>query len=172
LEETLMTSLFSKDGQLLAPNEGEAVWFNGALVLIKSTSEQTSGRLSAVEFVCPKGFASPLHVHRNDDELFYVLSGEVRFQLGEKVVEGTAGSFVYGPQGVGHSFRIDSPEARLLLVFGPGAGTEGLFREGGKPARTVAIPPADETFTDIPTLMAIAQRHGQDFVGPPLPPKD
>jgi hypothetical protein len=58
------------------------------------------------------------------------------------------------------------------LVFGPGAGTEGLFREGGKPARSVAIPPTNETFTDIPTLMEIAQRHGQDFVGPPLPPKD
>jgi quercetin dioxygenase-like cupin family protein len=167
-----MTFMPSKDGQVLAPNDGEAVWFNGALVLIKSTSEQTGGRLSAVEFVCPKGFASPLHVHRNDDEFFYVLSGEVRFQLGEKVVEGTAGSFVYGPQGVGHSFRIDSPEARLLLVFGPGVGTENLFREGGKPARTVGLPPAGEKFMDIPALMEIAQRRGQDFVGPPLPPKD
>jgi quercetin dioxygenase-like cupin family protein len=166
-----MTFFHAKDGQVLGPNEGEAVWFNGALVLIKSTSEQTEGRLSAVEFVAPKGFASPLHVHRNDDEFFVVLSGEVRFQLADKIVEGGAGTFVYGPKGVGHSFHIDSPEARLLLVFGPGVGTENLFREGGKPARTVSLPPADEKFIDIPTLMEIAQRRGQDFVGPPLPPK-
>jgi quercetin dioxygenase-like cupin family protein len=165
-----MTFLHSKDGQALGPNEGEAVWFNGALVLIKATTDQTGGRLSAAEFVAPKGFASPLHVHPNDDELFVVLSGEVRFQLGERVVEGTAGSFVYGPHSVGHSFYVDSPEARLLLIFGP-AGTEGLFRDGGKPARTVGIPPADEKFIDIPTLTGIAQRYGQDFLGPPLAPK-
>src|SRR5687768_13190478 len=121
-------------GYAMQPDDGEALWFNGALVLVKASADQTEGRLAAVEFLAPKGFAAPLHVHRADDEFFIVLAGEVRFQLGEEVTEGGPGSLVYGPRGVGHSFHVDSPEARLLLIYGP-AGTERVFREAGKPAR-------------------------------------
>jgi quercetin dioxygenase-like cupin family protein len=169
-EGTSMSLPDTTDGYALGPDDGEALWFNGALLLVKATAAQTSGRFAAVEFVAPKGLAAPLHVHRDDDEFFLVLSGEVRFQLGEAVIEGVPGSLVYGPRGVRHSFHVDSPEARLLLLFGP-AGVEGFFREGGKPARSHGLPPAGEQFPDRQALMEIAKRHGQDFVGPPLPPK-
>ena len=66
---------------------------------------------------------------------------------------------------------MDSEEARLLLFFAPG-DVEGFFREGGKPARTLEIPPPDEEFLDRETLKAIAGKYGKEFVGPPLPPKD
>jgi len=56
------------------------------------------------------------------------------------------------------------------LFSGP-AGVEGFFREGGKPAQSRGLPPADEQFIDRQDLMEIAKRYGQDFVGPPLPPK-
>jgi quercetin dioxygenase-like cupin family protein len=157
-------------GYSLGPDEGEALWFNGALVLVKATADQTGGRLAAVEFVAPKGFASPLHVHRDDDEFFVVLSGDVRFQLGKDVIEAVPGSLVYGSRGVDHAFHVDSAEARLLLIFNP-AGIEGFFREGGKPARAPGLPPADEQFLDRQALMELAKRYGQDFVGPPLPPR-
>jgi len=57
------------------------------------------------------------------------------------------------------------------LFFGP-AGVEGFFREGGKPARSLGLPPADEQFLDKQALKEIASRYDQEFVGPPLPPKD
>jgi len=155
-------------GYALGPDEGEALWFNGGLGLLKASAEQTEGRLAAIEFRVPKGFASPLHVHHGDDELFIVLAGDIRFQLGERLITGTTGSFVYGPREIPHSFHVDSAEARILLVFGP-AGTEGLFREGGKPAPSVTLPPADEQFIDREVLMKIGSAHGQDVVGPPLP---
>jgi quercetin dioxygenase-like cupin family protein len=129
-------------GYALRPDEGEALWFRGARILVKATAEQTEGRHAVTEWWAPKGLAAPLHIHSNDDELFVVLEGEVRFQLGSDVIEGVPGSFVYGPRGVGHSFHVDSDEARLLLIFGPG-GTERFFREGGKPARSAGLPPAD-----------------------------
>src|ERR1051326_1275941 len=157
-------------GYMLGADEGEALWFNGALGLLRTSAEQTKGRLAAIEFRAAQGFASPLHVHHGDDELFIVLAGDIRFQLGESVLEGAPGSFVYGPRNVPHSFRVDSTEARVLLVFGP-AGTEELFREGGKPAASVTLPPADEQFVDRETLMKIGSAHGQDVVGPPLAPK-
>jgi hypothetical protein len=98
-------------------------------------------------------------------------SGEVRVKHGETVIEAVAGSLVYGPRNVAHAFRVDSAEARLLLFFGP-AGVEGFFREAGKPARSVGLPPADEQFIDREALMQIGNRYGQEYVGPPLPPKD
>jgi len=87
------------------------------------------------------------------------------------VIEAVAGSLVYGPRDVAHAFHVDSAEARLLLIFGP-AGVEGFFREGGKPAGSLGLPPPDEQFLDRQALMEIGNRYDQEFVGPPLPPKD
>ena len=155
----------------MAPGEGEALWFNGGLGVLKATGDQTEGRFAVMELLAPKGFAAPLHIHRQEDELFVVLSGEVRVQHGDEVIEAVAGSLVHGPRGVPHSFHVDSAEARILLFFGP-AGVEGFFRDGGKPARSMGLPPADEQFLDKQALMEIASRYNQEFVGPPLPPKD
>src|SRR5437870_1983026 len=158
-------------GYGLGPSEGEALWFNGSLSLLKATAAQTDGRYTAIVVLAPKGFASPIHIHRREDEFFIVLSGEVRVQHGDTVMETVAGSVVYGPRGVAHGFRVDSAQARLLLFFGP-AGVEGFFRDGGKPAGSLGLPPADEQFPDRQTLMEIASRYEQEFVGPPLGPKD
>ena len=158
-------------GYGLGPGEGEALWFNGGLGVLKATADQTDGHFAAMELLAPKGFASPLHIHRNEDEFFLVLSGEVRVQHGEDLIEAVAGSLVYGPRDVPHAFHVDSTEARLLLFFGP-AGVEGFFREGGKPAGSLGLPPPGEQFIDRQALMEIAGRYHQEFVGPPLPPKD
>ena len=158
-------------GYGLGPGEGEALWFNGGLGVLKATGDLTGGRLAAIELLAPRGFASPLHIHRKEDELFVVLSGEVRVQHGEAVMEAVAGSVVFGPRNVAHAFHVDSPDARLLLIFGP-AGVEGFFRDGGKPAGSLELPPRDEQFLDRQALKEIASRYNQEFVGPPLPPKD
>src|SRR5881397_3450260 len=138
-------------GYGLGPDEGEALWFNGGRGLLKVTGDQTEGRFAVMELLAPKGFASPLHIHRKEDEFFVVLSGEVRVQHGEAVIEAVAGSVVYGPRDVAHAFHVDSAEARMLLFFGP-SGVEGFFREGGKPAGFTGLPPADEQFPDKQTL--------------------
>jgi hypothetical protein len=55
------------DGYGLGPDEGEALWFNGGLELLKATADLTSGRFAAVELRARQGFASPLHIHRASD---------------------------------------------------------------------------------------------------------
>lgn len=154
----------------LGPDEGEPLWFNGALGLLRATADQTEGRFAAFELRLPKGFASPLHAHSKEDEFFLVLSGEIRLQHGDEILEGVEGSFVYTPRGIGHSFHVDSDSARLLLFFGP-AGVEGFFREVATPARTFTLPPNDEPVPDRETLIEIMKSHGQTVLGPPLPPK-
>ena len=161
----------STDGYGLGPDEGDALWFNGGLGILKATAAQTDGHFAMMELLAPKGFASPIHIHRNEDEFFVVISGEVRVKHGDEVLEAVAGSLVYGPRGIQHGFRVDSDEARLLLIFGP-AGVEGFFREAGKPAGSIALPPPDEQFMDREALTEVAKRFGQEFVAPPLPPKD
>jgi quercetin dioxygenase-like cupin family protein len=164
-------SLPQKPGAyVLGPDDGEALWFNGGLGLLRATGEQTDGRFAAFELRVPKGFAAPLHSHRDEDEFFLVLDGEIRVQHGEDVVEGTSGTFVYTPRGIAHSFHADSDDARILLFFGP-AGVESFFREVATPARAFSVPPPDEPVPDRATLVEIASRHGQTVLGPPLPPK-
>jgi hypothetical protein len=60
---------------------------------------------------------------------------------------------------------------RLLLSFGPGE-VEGFFREARVPARSLDVPSPDEQMPDRQTDEEIANRDGQQFVGPPLPTKD
>lgn len=154
----------------LGPDDGEALWFNGALGLLRATAAQTEGRFAAFELRPPKRFAAPLHAHAKEDEFFLVLSGEIRVQHGNEVIEAATGSFVYTPRGIGHSFHVDSDDARLLLFFGP-AGVEGFFREVATPARSFSLPPPDEPVPDRATLVEVMRRHGQTVLGPPLPPK-
>jgi quercetin dioxygenase-like cupin family protein len=158
-------------GFMLGPDDGEALWFNGALGLLKATAEQTDGRYAVYELRMPRGFGPPQHVHALEDEFFLVLEGEVRLQHGEEVVEAGPGTLAYTPRGVGHAFKADSDGARLLLFFGP-AGVESFFREVATPARSFGLPPIDEPVPDRDALVALMSQHSQTIVGPPLAPKD
>jgi len=61
---------------------------------------------------------APLHVHHRDDEAWYVLEGTLGFRLGDDEVEVGAGSAVFAPRGVPHTFWNAGPgEARYLLVM-------------------------------------------------------
>jgi uncharacterized cupin superfamily protein len=84
----------------LAREEGQALWFLGTLLRVKATAEQTGGAFGLIDNVLPAGFASPYHMHRNEDESFYVVEGEMTFYVGDERVKAEAGAFVYGPRGV------------------------------------------------------------------------
>jgi mannose-6-phosphate isomerase-like protein (cupin superfamily) len=68
------------------------------------------------------------HFHRSISESFYVLSGIVRLYDGKRWVDGTAGDFLYVPEGGIHAFRNESGEpASMLILFAPGAPREDYF---------------------------------------------
>jgi mannose-6-phosphate isomerase-like protein (cupin superfamily) len=68
----------------------------------------------------PPRLVAPLHVHHREDEAWYVLEGTLRFRLGDEEVEARAGSAVFGPRGVPHTFWNPNDEpARYLLVMAP-----------------------------------------------------
>src|ERR687893_2465973 len=86
---------------VLGPEDGEAFWgLDNSLWSLKATAEQTGGRFSLIEEVAPRGEGTPLHVHREDDETFYVLEGESTFYLdSDQPIPAPAGSFVHIPGG-------------------------------------------------------------------------
>jgi len=150
----------------LAPGAGEARWGFGTLATIKAASEATAGRVVVIEPLAPRGAGSPLHVHRSEDEWFYVLEGELTFWVGGRVVEAPAGSFVYGPRDVPHTFMVTSEQARFLLVAAPG-GFDAFFRSASEPAARLEIPPAPTEPPDIAALTALAATYGIEILGPP-----
>jgi mannose-6-phosphate isomerase-like protein (cupin superfamily) len=63
---------------------------------------------------------APLHLHRADDEAWYVLEGTLGFRIGEEVLEAAAGAGVLVPRGVPHTYwNAGADEARYLLVMTP-----------------------------------------------------
>ena len=148
----------------LAREEGQAVWFLDALLIVKATGEQTGGAFALIDNVGPPGGGSPYHVHHNEDEAFYVLEGEITVYVGDEKIKAEPGTWVYGPREVPHGFRIegDSP-ARFLLLYTP-AGFEQYFVEVGEPARELTLPPAEPP--NIERLMSVAPKYDIEMLGP------
>jgi len=154
---------------VLAATEGEALWFADSLVTYKVTGSETGGGLTVAEVRAPRGAGSPRHRHHNEDEAWYVMEGELTFWLGDEVRAAAAGDFVFGPRDVEHRFRVDSDEARFLLLLTP-AGFEEFTRACGWPARALTMAPTDLPERDAAVLRAAARRHGLDIIPDPLSP--
>ena len=118
----------------------------------------TGGRFALLETVEKKGAEPPLHLHIREDELMYVLEGEVTFLLGGELLPRGPGGCVLLPRGSEHTFSVESDEARLLVLVAP-AGLEGFYREldGGG---TGADPSLER-------LATVAARYGVEITGPP-----
>lgn len=153
-----------------APGEGVALWQLDGLVELKAAAAATGGRLSLFEQRLPAGSSAPLHVHHREDEAWYVLDGELLFQVDGTDLHAPAGAFIWAPRGLPHTFRVESDGARLLGIVTPG-GFEEFFEATGRPAPRRTLPPPPDGPPDLGAMVAEAQRFGCDIVGPPLPPR-
>ncbi len=130
----------------MAPNElvqnssdAPAYWEVDILWLVLATAETTNGQYSLMEQICPVNSGPPPHRH-TQREMFYILDGEITFLVGEQQITAGAGSFVDVPPNTVHSFRVDTPTARVLNSYTP-AGFERLIIETALPAETRTLPP-------------------------------
>jgi quercetin dioxygenase-like cupin family protein len=136
-----------------------------SLMVMKARAGDTGGALGVLEGTFfKKGYGPPLHVHTREDEVMYVLEGQIRFGVGDDEFVAGPGTWVWQPRGVPHSFRVETDGARALLIFTPG-GIEGMFEEGGVPAGDSAQPPPQEEY-DLEAAVALAKKYGFDVVGP------
>ena len=148
-------------------HQAEARWYSDSLWESFVPNEATGGKLSVFQATMPEGFSPPRHIHTREDEVFMVVEGQIRFDIDGKTLVAGRGASVFMPRGVPHTFRIQSPAARLLGVMTPGAFEE-LFRNLSVPAEERTLPEPDTVPFDVPAVMAEQARLGTLVVGPPM----
>jgi mannose-6-phosphate isomerase-like protein (cupin superfamily) len=110
----------------LAADDGERLRFGEVEVLVKASADTTGGAFTIFEERDPVD--TPLHVHTNEDELFYVLEGEHLFRVGDEEHRAGPGDVVFAPRGVPHAQRRVTPRSGRVLIMTSPAGFEGFFR--------------------------------------------
>jgi mannose-6-phosphate isomerase-like protein (cupin superfamily) len=114
------------DAFALDAEGGERLAFGDVTILVRVSAEVSGGSFTLLEEVPPLA-DTPLHVHRNEDELFYVLEGEHIFRVGEEEHRVGPGGLVFAPRGVPHSQRRVVPgQGRELVLVTPG-GVRGIL---------------------------------------------
>ena len=101
--------------------------FAGAVFLVKASTEMTAGGFAIIEEVDP--LDTPLHVHANEDELFYVIDGEHVFRVGEEEFPAGPGAVIFAPRHVPHAHRRIVPRTGRFLTMVSPPGFEEFFRE-------------------------------------------
>ena len=134
----------------------DEIEFLGSRARLAVDAEQTDAGFSLIDFLeVPPGHMPPLHVHHAQDEIFYVLEGEVTFYLpGREIVAGP-GVCVVGPRGIPHAYRVGDQPARWLVMSNP-AGFERFV------ADVAELDQADPA-----VLTAVAAQHDIEILGPP-----
>ena len=118
-------------------------------------ARDTEGQVAVLEVVVRRGEELPFHMHHREDEIVYVLAGELTYYVGQETHHATAGTCVLLPRGCEHTFSVGSESARLLVIFSPG-GLEEFYREMD----------GDGADGGIERLIAVAARYGVAITGP------
>ena len=146
----------------------EQLWFLDTLVSVHVPHGTGADGVSVIESRARRGDSPPLHVHA-EDEIFHVLEGEMTIRVGEEDRRAAAGESLLAPAGVPHSYRVESEEARWLVVTARG-DFERMVRSFSRPAPVEALPepsgpPSPEQAA---ALAAVCDQHHIQLVGPPL----
>lgn len=112
------------------------LWFLNTLVRIHVSSHDGIDGISVLEHHARRGDSPPLHVHCDEDEIFHVLEGEVRYRVGEAERLACVGDILLAPKGIPHTYLIQSSEARMLTATR--GGFETLVRALGRLTRSDA----------------------------------
>jgi quercetin dioxygenase-like cupin family protein len=149
--------------------EGQATWFLNTLVTMKADGAETGGAYCLMEHVVTAAGNPPPHVHRDEEEAFYVLDGELEVDVDGATMTATAGTFALVPRGAVHTFRVLTDTARVLVIASsPDGATNGgaarFFDAVGTPALEHVLPVPTELDPAFVTTMAA--RYGIDILAP------
>ena len=122
-------------------------------------SEESDGAVSVIDNTPPVDFPGP-PLHRHDfDEAFYILEGELTFQLRDEVITATAGELVFAPRNVPHTLaNMSGAPARYVLVCTP-AGFERYFAR--MEAEQNGVEPPEWALQPTPPVERVGPRIGE-----------
>jgi quercetin dioxygenase-like cupin family protein len=94
----------------------------GRWATLKLQSDETAESVMMFEEAAPSGTVTNFHLHRDSDEVAYILGGEVTFKIGDQVIVGGPGTCAFIPRGVAHAWKSTGAETgRVLFIFTPAA---------------------------------------------------
>lgn len=146
----------------------ERLWFLDTLVTPHVAAAASADGLSILESRARRGDSPPMHTH-DEDEIWHVSEGLLTVVVGGVEHTVKAGETLIGPRGVPHTYRVDSDEARWLVVTCRG-DFERFVRSFSRPAPSEVLPEPSgpPTEAQIAALAAACKAHGIELVGPPL----
>jgi len=157
-----MSALGSEVGISPARDRRRLLWAGRTTFDVVLDASHTDGTIALLDQRGERGDATPVHIHRAEAEIFYVLDGAIQAWAGEDQVRLGAGDAIYLPAGLQHAFGVVTAEARIITVTAP-AGFAGFVRDAG-----VAVDDVPTTWEfDLDAILAASSAHEIDIVGPP-----
>lgn len=143
--------------------ESKSVAVVGDVYTFLATGATTNSQYALLHAVVPPGGGPPPHFHSREDEMFYVLEGEVSFFTEGQKISAGPGTCLNLPRGRQHHFKNESSQPAKMLIQVIPAGLEKMFEEVGNPVAgpSAAAPPV--THEDIAKLLAVAPRYGVEI---------
>jgi quercetin dioxygenase-like cupin family protein len=149
--------------KLLSPKQASAVSISGMIFHFLANSADTGGEYALMEITILPDIGPPTHRHR-EQEAFYVLEGEFQFHVGNRIMTGTAGTFVNIPSMLFHGWRnVGGSIGRLQCLITPG-GMEGFFIEAGHLVTDPTAPPIPPTYADLERQLALTSKYGIEVI--------
>ena len=100
----------------------------GEVTSILASGKDTDNRVSIFDSVLPKGNEAPWHYHEIDDEIFYIISGEVEFGVEKEEFVANSGDLVIAGPNVPRRFKA-LQDSRFLVINAPSGPSEGFIRD-------------------------------------------
>lgn len=153
----------ASDRRAPGTDPGQQIWMLNGLMTVVAGAAETGGAYSLLHHVHTPAGNPPPHVHDNEDEALYVLSGEVEVTVGGESTILGRGGFAFAPRGIEHVYAVRSEVAEILVIATPG-GIEHFFAEVGEPAAEPVLP--EPAAPDVEHVVRTAARHGVEIVLP------
>jgi quercetin dioxygenase-like cupin family protein len=150
----------------LGPGEGDAFSAVGDVYRILVSGRQTGDVYTLSEIRVSPNNGPPPHIHSREDESFFVLEGEVDFQIGDEKITARPGTFIQGPRGIAHSFKNNMQLPARMLVFITPAGFENFVNEFARPVASFDSPAIPASKDEIDKLVAAAPKYGVQILPP------
>ncbi|HUO10483.1 MAG TPA: cupin domain-containing protein [Phycisphaerae bacterium] len=156
-----------KRAKIVATDEGDKYWIVGSHLNFKVSKEETEGTgggtfSMGTAWVAPGG-GPPPHVHRKEDEMFYILEGEVVVMKGKKMTKARSGGAVFLRRGEVHTFQVAGSEPALFLTLAMPGNFPAFVAEAGERIERI---PCDLQVTPkaIEKVLGVAGNHDMEIM--------
>jgi quercetin dioxygenase-like cupin family protein len=145
-----------------------SLFYMGSLMSLLASTKATGGAFSLLEYRSQPGHEPPPHIHVGQDELLYLLEGEIEAYTPDlTAVRVGAGQALFLPRDQAHAWYVTSPSLRMLILTNP-AGIDDYFAAMAEPATSMELPPNGTTYAmdDPAHAIAVGARHGIRILTP------